>query len=238
MTKLKKLVSNERLQYLIFLSLSIVIAGMTGLVHLSDTFLFQRYIGSINPFIAFVLICFLGAILLSFFLFKGWFAIYKKQDLKGVFQSSGFAALFGVIIIIVDLIVVFPANMNVLFPESLLFYPAIGFFVEILFHVLPLSVFLIFLTSLFKNLSHKKIIWISIFMVSLLEPIYQTILMSASGQCHLWTLLFVGLHVYLFNLFQLYIFKRYDFISMYSFRLVYYMLWHIAWGYARLKLLF
>lgn len=44
-----------------------------------------------------------------------------------------------------------------------------------------------------------------------------------------------GLHVFLINLSQLMIFKRYD---LYSFRLVYYIFWHIVWGYMRLKLLF
>jgi hypothetical protein len=42
----------------------------------------------------------------------------------------------------------------------------------------------------------------------------------------------------LINLCQLLIFRRYDFISMYTFRIAYYMLWHVLWGYARLRLLF
>jgi hypothetical protein len=33
-------------------------------------------------------------------------------------------------------------------------------------------------------------------------------------------------------------FRRYDFASMYSFRLVYYAYWHVAWGVIRLKVLF
>jgi hypothetical protein len=31
---------------------------------------------------------------------------------------------------------------------------------------------------------------------------------------------------------------RYGFLSMYAFRLVYYLHWHIVWGYLRLQLLF
>ena len=34
------------------------------------------------------------------------------------------------------------------------------------------------------------------------------------------------------------LFQRYDFMAMHAFRLVYYLTWHIVWGYARLKLLF
>jgi hypothetical protein len=48
----------------------------------------------------------------------------------------------------------------------------------------------------------------------------------------------VGVHIYVFNALQLYVFKRYDFLSMYAFRLVYYLHWHVVWGYMRLQLLF
>jgi hypothetical protein len=45
-------------------------------------------------------------------------------------------------------------------------------------------------------------------------------------------------HVFAMAFLQLYVFRRYDFVSMYTFRLVYYMFWHIGWGYLRLRLLF
>ena len=140
--------------------------------------------------------------------------------------------------ILLDHKIGFPADQNILFPGSLLFYPAIGFFAEILFHVLPLSVLLIALTTLFRNVSYKNILWFCIFAVALLEPVYQTIPMLSPNQYPLWAVLYVGFHVFLINLFQLLIFKRHDFVSMYSIRLVYYLFWHIGWGYFRLKILF
>jgi hypothetical protein len=132
----------------------------------------------------------------------------------------------------------FPATTNILFPESVLFYPAVGFFVEILFHVLPLTVLLLLLNSLLKGTDQQVIFWISIVVVSLLEPIYQSSNMASSSYYPVWEVLYVGLHIFLINLCQLLIFKRYDFVSMYTFRLVYYMFWHIGWGYLRLRLLF
>jgi hypothetical protein len=167
--------------------------------------------------------------------------IPRHQALQGAticHLTDGLAAPFVFITILVDLKVVFPADLNILFPESLVFYPAIGFAVEILFHVLPLSVLLIFLTSIFKNISDSKLIWICILIVSLLEPTFQSIPMGSSNQSPLWAVAIVWLNLFLFNLSQLVIFKRYDFISMYSFRLVYYIIWHIVWGYIRFKLLF
>jgi len=88
-----------------------------------------------------------------------------------------------------------------------------------------------------KNISDSKIIWICILIVSLLEPTFQTI-MGSSNQSPLWAVAIVWLNLFLFNVSQLLIFKWYDFISMYSFRLVFYIIWHIVWGYIRLKLLF
>ncbi|MCB9291467.1 MAG: hypothetical protein H6560_29470 [Lewinellaceae bacterium] len=44
----------------------------------------------------------------------------------------------------------------------------------------------------------------------------------------------MSLHIFLINLIQLWLFKRYDFVSMYTFRLVYYLIWHIGWGWVRL----
>lgn len=226
MTRIKKLISKERLQYLVFISLSIGAVGLIGILYFSNNLIFERFLGGINPLIASPFIIFLGVVLLSFLLSKGWFAIYKKENLKGLFRRSALAALFVLITILVDLKIVFSADLNILFPKSLLFYPAMGFFVEILFHVLPLSVLLISLTSIFKNISYKNIIWICILVVSLLEPTYQTIFMGSSSP--LWAVIIIWLNLFFFNFSQLLIFKRYDFISMYSFRLVYYMIWHIV----------
>jgi hypothetical protein len=237
MTKIKELIYKERLQYLVYVGLSIAVMGLTGIGYFSDNLLFQRFLGRINPLIAILFIIFLGVVLLFVLLSQGWFAIYGKENLKGLLLGSGLATLFGLIAILVDyLMVVFPADLNILFPESLLFYPVMGFIVEILFHVLPITLILI-IPTLFSEKITNKIIWVIIFAVSLFEPIFQTIL-GFSGQYPLWTVVYVGLHVFLINLSQLMIFKRYDFISMYSFRLVYYILWHIVWGYMRLKLLF
>lgn len=226
-------VQREKLQYIVFFSLSLIVTALTGII--SKISSFERYFGDINPLIIIVFISILGITLLSYLLQKGEFKIYEKASAAG-FLSAGLAAPLAIGIILVDLKVVFPNDLNIPYPQSLLFYPAIGFVVEILFHVLPLSVLFFSLTGLFNKMSGKTIIWISIFVVSLLEPIYQTI--SYVGQYPLWTVVYVGLHVFLINLVQLVVFRRYDFIRMYAFRFVYYLLWHVLWGYMRLRILF
>lgn len=237
MTKMKQLISRERPQYLVLFGLSVGAAGLTGAMYCFGNISFQRFIGGINPLATLFFIILLGVISLSFLLSRWWFAIYKKENLKGLFWRSSLAAPFALMTIWVDLKTIFPADTNVLFPQSLLFYPAMGFFAEILFHVAPLAL-LIFLTSIFKNIRYKNILWVCILIVSLFEPIYQTIPMVSSGHFPLWATGTVLFNLILFSLFQLIIFMRHDFVSMYSLRLVYYMIWHLVWGHIRMRVLF
>lgn len=235
--KIKDMISVERLQLRAIAALCAGVTGFTAILYSSDQLLFQRFIGNIHPILVFVVASLLGIVLLSLLLSRGWFAIYKKATPSGLLRSSALAALFGLIMILVDTQVRFPADMNVPFPESLMFYPAMDFLAQILFHVLPLTVLMIILTSAFRNANHGNIIWVCVFAVALLEPVYQA-MWSASSQLPLWAAAYVVLHVFLINLTELIIFRRYDFVSMYAFRLVYYVFWHIGWGYTRLNILF
>jgi hypothetical protein len=228
----------ERLQYLVYLGVSLVVFCFTIILYFSERQVFQRFLGSIDPLAAFLIAITAGFILLSFLLTKKGFVIFEKGNLIGFFRFAGLAALLGVIMIIVDVRIIFPADINILFPQSLLFYPAMAFFVEILFHVFPMTLLISVMSSTLKNLNFNAISWISIFIISIAEPIYQTIDMASSKHFPLWAVVYVGFHIFLINFFQLLIFKKYDFISMYSFRLVYYLFWHIGWGYLRLFWLF
>ena len=53
-----------------------------------------------------------------------------------------------------------------------------------------------------------------------------------------WADVYTWVHVFAIALLQLYVFRRFDFTSMYVFRLIYYAYWHIIWGVLRLELLF
>ena len=238
LTPLLELISRERSQYRIFAALSAGTIVLTGLLQYSNEHIFQRVMGGINPLAASLLVVVLGFVYLSLLLSRGGFAIYRKENQKGLLRACGLAALFGVIIIPADLKIVFPTDINVPFPESLLFYPAIGFFAEILFHVLPLTLLLIALSSVLRAANQDRIIWFSIGAVALLEPVYQTLWMVSLDRYPVWAVAYDAIHVFAINLLQLIIFRRYDFVSMYAFRLVYYLIWHIGWGYFRLNLLF
>ena len=64
-----------------------------------------------------------------------------------------------------------------------------------------------------------------------MEPVAQLALGSALPA-------FVVPHVFVFGLVQLVLLRRYGYVPMLWFRLVYYLLWHVLWGAARLSLLF
>jgi len=235
-TYLWKLASEESLQYGVFIGLSLIVFVLTGMIYQSSRSSFQRFFGSLNPLLAVLIVIILGLSLLSFLLYKTQLAIYSQSDVKGRLLAAGLALLFAVVMILVDRAVVFPADLNVPFPHSLAFYPVMGYVAEIIFHVLPLVLLYFFLNALLGEMSPARLLWVSILIVALIEPIFQ--IRPFAGQYSNWTVASVGLHIFLLNLVQLLIFRRYDFVTMYSFRLVYYLLWHILWGHLRLSLLF
>ncbi len=230
--------SAERFQYLVYLGVSLVVVCFTIVLSFSERQVFQRFLGSIDPLTVILAAIMVGFILQSFLLSKKWFVIFDIENISGYIRFFGLAALLGVIMIIVDTRIIFPADTNILFPQSLLFYPVIAFFVEILFHVFPLTILITIMNSILKSHNFNVTLWISIFIVSIAEPIYHTMDMVTSKRFPIWAVAYVGLHIFLINLFQLLIFKKYDFMAMYSFRLVYYLIWHIGWGYIRLFWLF
>ena len=145
--------------------------------------------------------------------------------------SAAIATLFGVWQVCADLLVTrFPEDINVPPPQSWLFYPAIGYVVEVFFHALPLALLLAVLGRSRKKANTTIVIWLCIVFVASLEPVLVHMRMGSSAD--------VGVFVFVFTLVELYVFRRYDFMSMYSFRLVFYMWWHVTWGYLRLRWLF
>jgi hypothetical protein len=216
---------------------SLVAAGATGILCLFRSTCFRPYFGTINPLLAVALIIVLGTACLRLLHSRGWFEIYTRATPAGVILSTALASLFAVSAILADCVIRFPQDMNVPPPWSVLFYPAMAYVAEILFHVLPLALLLIWLRTIFKRVNPHTLVWSCILLVSCIEPVFQ-VPARTPETAPSWAGVYVALHVFAFNLLQLCVFRRYDFVSMYSFRIVYYLNWHIIWGYLRLQLLF
>jgi hypothetical protein len=234
-SRIAKAISDSHFQFIIFLTISLVLFSFTVILFVSDPLIFQPYLGDISPILAIAIITLLGVVLLAYLISLGWFDIFKKENLKGLLISSILTLPFALVAITIDFNFPYPEDINVLFPRSLLFYPTMGFVVEILFHTLPLALLLLLFTSLFKNADRERIILACIFIIAIIEPVYQT---GFVRDHPMWIVVSEVIRLFLFSLVQLNIFKRYDFVSMYSFRLVYYFIWHILWGTIRLIILF
>lgn len=225
----------ERFQFLIYLYLSLSVLSITLILTYIDYDTFSRFLGDINPVLAILITIITGFSIFKFLLSKTQFVIYKKHNLKTYLIITSIAVIFGIEVIAADIwLVDYSADINILFPKSLLFYPSIGYIVEVFFHLLPISLIIIFLTS-FKKFNINIIVWISIIIVSIIEPLYQIWFTDLSS---LTTTIYTGIHVFLISIIQLLIFKYLDFITMYLFRLIFYFIWHILWGHFRLDLLF
>lgn len=235
--RITELIAAERLQFQVYVILSLSVTFATAILYYFNKDIYKPFIGRFNPIIVMLVVSLLGFFLLAFLLARGWFEIFEVSNIKGWIVAVGLAILFTAVIIFIDSRVILPPDINRPYPDSLLFYPTIGFVVEIIFHVLPLTILLFLVTSLFKNLDFQSVVWPCILIVALLEPIFQT-WFGFSRPYPAWVMAIIALNIYLINLAQLYLFKRYDFVTMYSMRLTYYLLWHIIWGILRLRILF
>lgn len=225
-------------QYRVFISIALAVLICTLVVQAVDPGIFQRFLGSAQPLPTFLLASIGGLLCLGYLVSTSTFEIYIPGSHQKLLPWLSVAVLLGLVMMFADTRIVFPADTNILPPELLSFYPAIAFLVEILFHVVPLTILVSLGSFLFKQADLDSVIWVCIIIIALLEPVYHIMDMITSNQFPVWAVAYVGLHIFMINFIQLLLFKKFDFVSMYSFRLVYYLLWHIIWGPLRIALLF
>lgn len=129
-----------------------------------------------------------------------------------------------------DVVLGFPEDTNVAVPDGLRFYPAIAVFVEVALHLVPVAVLVALLgppTGL------DATFWRIAIPVALLEAVLQAVYATSVG-----TAAFSAVQLVVFGVVQIWVLWRFGFLWMLGFRLAYYALWHLAWGAARLHLLF
>jgi hypothetical protein len=223
-------------QYAAYFALSLVALIFIVILLPSSGPYFRRFFGGTNPVWVLVAASVLGAAALWVLRSRYGFAILKgRTTLEGVVQAALLAAVPGVAIVIADIIIRYPQDMNVPVPQALLFYPAVGFVAEIMFHVLPFALLLLALTPLVGRLGRERAVWIGTLLVAILEPTFQVLF---EGKAFTWGAAYTWINVFAIAFLQLYVFRRFDFLSMYSLRLFYYACWHILWGVIRLQVLF
>lgn len=228
---------SERKQFEVFFALAIFSLAAVSILYFNGPNLFKRFIGPINPILAFAIVSVLGFAISAFFLSRNMYNVYKPKDFKGIVPFVALAALFGSCAVVLDIAHPFPRDINIAYPKSLLFYPAIGFLVEVVFHQTPLLILSTVGASLFNKVSKERIATVCLAVVALIEPTFQLVVFIFDRP-PLWFAIAVWANILCFNATQLVAYKRRDFATMYSLRLVYYLIWHIVWGHARLQILF
>lgn len=225
-----------RIQWAAFAALSMLAASCVAILTRARGELFQPYFSRIPPLLAIAIVIGAGTISLhQLYTRYGFYVLKPGATSRGVAISAAVVLIFAVEVTLLDIVVRFPEDMNAPLPEALLFYPAIAYVVEIVFHALPLTLMFVILGRIRKGMIASRLVWISILLTALLEPTYQLAFVANPFS---WTGLYLWIRLFAFSLIQLHIFRRYDFFSMYSFRLLYYAYWHIAWGTIRLHVLF
>ena len=231
-------IKHERTQVRAFAILSAGMLAFTALACINHTDLFKRFFDLLHPELVVYLVSLVGLFAILLLLKTTPFRILGTAPRKGILWSLLLALPFGAVIILIDLLAPFPEDIALPFPVALLIYPSMGFVAEIIFHIVPFTFLVLVLSALFKKIRTEKILGFSILVTAFLESIYHMTNLSGTVQFSNWILLLVGFHILLFSLCQLMLFRRYDFFTMYAFRMAYYLIWHVAWGTFRINILF
>ncbi len=219
-----------RIKY--YLMVTLLLFLLVIILALSKGNFFTPYFGSIHPVLALLIVGVLGGILLQNLISHQAIANDNStpSNIYGKVFSIGLG--FGVFVSMIDVIYVLPEDINVPMWYALFFYPIMGFVVEVLFHLVPLSL----LTTFIKT-QRKSSIWIVFFFIALLEPVFQTWFgYMEDYSISYWIIL--NIYLFVFNIIQLKILVRYGFFPAFVTRLGLYLVWHIIWGYFRLGILY
>ena len=196
---------------------------------------FERFIGGISPIVAVAVAGAVGAASLALLDSSGW--VGSDPSRRGLARSSVYALGLGAAIVVADSTLRFGEAINVSWPASILFYPVMAFIAEVAFHLVPLALVVTASKRWRRMTTGAGAITVPIITVALFEAFYQVI-GSSTDEISTGLLAYLALHMTAFAVAGLTSLRRYGFASMMWLRLVYYAIWHVAWGVLRLDLLF
>jgi hypothetical protein len=203
----------------------------------------RRFLGPVSPLVAVAAATATGSIAIEVLSRRGWCPPEDRLDRRaGVRLAAGAAALAGAAIAF-DLVVPFDRDMNVAWPTSLVAYPTIAFLAEVGLHLLPLVV----VGAVADRLADRRprpdgrgpssgVVAAAFTAVALVEAAGQAA--AALGGPHPRAALFVGPHLLAIGLVELAAFRRAGFAALATFRVTYYLVWHVVWGGLRIDVLF
>lgn len=195
---------------------------------------FDRFLGGVPPLLAVGAVGAAGLLALRVLEKEGWLGEPSRGP--GVKLPALLALGFGAAILVVDIALGFEPGINIDWPTSVLFYPVMGFVAEIVFHIVPLAL----VVPAFRRWADASRgafgVVAPFLLVAPIEAIYQVLGTSSDGS--VWLTRYLTLHMLAFGSAALLVLRRHGFGSLMSFRLTYYLIWHVAWGAVRVDLLF
>ncbi len=222
---------STRRAYLPWVAAAAAASVGAGLLQLAgSTSDLARYLGPLPPAATVAALGAAGLGALALLERRGyWRRACDSRTVRGLALATVATLPFVAIAVTVDLAIGFPEDTNITWPAAWLFYPAIAVAAETVFHLLPLAglTWLSGIRLQGRGLSRRT----AALMVptAAVEPAAQVLLGSALPA-------FVMPHVFVFGLVQLVLLRRYGYVPMLWFRVCYYLLWHVLWGAARLRL--
>ncbi|MGE0552065.1 MAG: hypothetical protein AB7R55_01420 [Gemmatimonadales bacterium] len=201
-----------------------------------DRAAFVPYFGGIEPVVATAIVATIGVAAVRTLRRGGWFVLAGPPNRAGLRAAFLLATLFAAGAIGFDLLARFPRSINEPLPMAAAFYPLMGLVAETVFHLAPLALILGIGWRIWPD-RREGLVLVAVVVAAAIEPAFQVRAGLAAGRLS-GTDLFVVPHVLGFNLAQLWLFRRYDLLSMLAMRMSYYLYWHLAWGTLRLELLF
>ena len=118
-------------------------------------------------------------------------------------------------------------SIHISFPASLLIYPGGAVIVEILYRLFPIPFLLFLLGPVLRREGRQEIaFWVLALLLSLAEPIGDFGLRPLGAG----VVAAVFLQDYALNLSQAWLFRKAGFLSAIWLRVVFYLVWHVAWG--------
>jgi uncharacterized protein YhhL (DUF1145 family) len=199
---------------------------LTGVVDLG------RYLGPTAPIasVAFVLIS--GVLCLWYLQRTERLKIFSSPIRRaGLRMAALMVVPFAIGITVIDLAHPFPEDINVALPAALAFYPAIGLIAILALHVMPFA----FLLGIGRLVAGGRVaewwVWVSILTTASIEAVFQAVGSAGSPAV---VVAYVAVSLYLFGVVELVLYRRFDYLTMFTFRMLYYAYWHVGWGALRL----
>ena len=210
---------------------SFVAVALTAWQVQVDRSVFERFFGALDPVGVVAGAAVVGVVAIASLQANSDFAVLGPGTWSHAVSIIAWAVpLLAAAAIGADLVVRYAEDTNVAMPDALRFYPAIAVFVEFTLHAVPIALLVAMLGA---PTGLDATFWRIAVPVALIEATVQATYATSIG-----TSVFSAVHLVAFGLAQMWMFWRFGFIWMLGFRLAYYSLWHVAWGAARLELLF